>query len=451
MPTPSDQNMLYWYDEQIKRYLIQLIRIFSNFRVAEQTRDGVRYNRIPARYGDPTRMVSQIMNKLSENTVTSAPMITLHINAIELARERTQEPFYSETSQVIEKKYDPETDTYLNEPGNKYSVYRYMPVPYNLKINVDIWTTNTDTKLQVLEQILILFNPSIQIQSNSNPLDWTNVFEVELTDVTWSSRTIPVGTEESMDITTLQFTVPIWISPPAKVRRQQIIEQIITDIHLIRNFNTLGYTPNHYDFFDDFPEATEVVTTPGNYSLRITDNRAILVTRSDQPKPWSDLLTALNKYITPTSLIKLNTTNDSDNDLDLIIGSVAVDELDPTALIFTLDTDTLPSNSLPNITRIIDPTVNNPFNGLEPQTAGQRYLITKDIPQVAGWNFASANANDIIEFNGSDWVVSFNSAIDNNEQYVTNNYTGQQYKWTGDEWISSWQGTYNSGYWRLMV
>lgn len=448
---PSDQNMLYWYDEQIKRYLIQLIRIFSNFRVAEQTRTGVRYNRVPARYGDPSRMVSQIMNKLSENTINSTPMITVHIGTVEIARERTQEPFFSDTQQVIEKKYDPETDSYLNEPGNKYSVYRYMPVPYNLKINVDIWTTNTDTKLQILEQIWILFNPSIQIQSNSNPLDWTNVFEVELTDVTWSSRTVPVGTEESMDIATLQFTVPIWISPPAKVKRQQIIEQIITDVHLIKDFSTLGYSPNDYDFFNNIPDSAEIVTTVGGYSLRVTENKAILVNNADRPQPWSDLLQQLQKYITPTALIKLNTTNDSDNDLELIIGSVAVDELDPTALIFTLDSDTLPSNSLPNITRIVDPTASNPFSGLAPAQVGQRYLITKTLPNEPAWGFATANASDIIEYNGSEWVISFNSLVDTSEQYVTNNYTGQQYKWTGSEWISSWQGTYNPSYWRLVV
>ena len=62
--------------------------------------------------------------------------------------------------------------------GNLYSTDRYMPVPYNLTMQVDIWSGNTDQKLQLLEQILILFNPSIQLQQNTNPLDWTSVFEV---------------------------------------------------------------------------------------------------------------------------------------------------------------------------------------------------------------------------------------------------------------------------------
>ena len=82
-----------------------------------------------------------------------------------------------------------------------------MPVPYNLTIQMDLWSNNTDTKLQVLEQIFILFNPSIQLQSNSNPLDWTSVFEVELTDIAWSNRSVPVGTDDSIDISTLLLHV----------------------------------------------------------------------------------------------------------------------------------------------------------------------------------------------------------------------------------------------------
>ena len=57
----AGKNLDYWYDEQIKRYLLQLIRIFSNFKVREYTKNGVKYNRVPARYGDISRMVALIL------------------------------------------------------------------------------------------------------------------------------------------------------------------------------------------------------------------------------------------------------------------------------------------------------------------------------------------------------------------------------------------------------
>ena len=223
----AGKNLDYWYDEQIKRYLLQLVRVFSNFKVREFTKDGINYNRVPARYGDSSRMVASILRNNSENVINSAPFIAVTIQSIQPARDRTHEPFLVDTTQVAEREYDADTNTYSNTQGNLYTTQRYMPVPYNLTFAVDIWTTNTDTKLQILEQIFVLFNPSIQLQSNSNPLDWTSVFEIELSDISWSSRSVPAGVDESLDISSLTFNSPIWISPPAKVKRQSIIQQII--------------------------------------------------------------------------------------------------------------------------------------------------------------------------------------------------------------------------------
>ena len=81
-----------------------------------------------------------------------------------------------------------------------------------------------------------MFNPSIQLQQNTNPLDWTSVFEVELTDMQWSNRSIPAGVDETIDVSTLTFTLPIWLSPPAKVKRQiprpLAFEEVINVINL---------------------------------------------------------------------------------------------------------------------------------------------------------------------------------------------------------------------------
>ena len=47
------QNLDYWYDAQIRRYLTQFMRIFSGFKVSEGVRSGsTYYNRVPVRYAD---------------------------------------------------------------------------------------------------------------------------------------------------------------------------------------------------------------------------------------------------------------------------------------------------------------------------------------------------------------------------------------------------------------
>jgi hypothetical protein len=153
-----------------------------------------------------------------------------------------------------------------------------------------------------------------------------------------------------------------------------------------------------------------------------------------------------------TSLLKLNISNDSDSDEFLVVGSVVANPLDNTSLIFNLDVDTLPSNTLADLTKIVDPTASSPGDGLDAEELGQRYLITESISASGypSWN-VDANENDIIQYDGSNWTVVFNSAAITSTQYVTNDFTSKQFKWTGSSWISSYEGEYNPGYWRLVL
>ena len=56
------KNMHYWYDDQIRKYLLQLVRVFSHFQIKEQN----SFNRVPAIYGNPSRVVANILQGNSE-------------------------------------------------------------------------------------------------------------------------------------------------------------------------------------------------------------------------------------------------------------------------------------------------------------------------------------------------------------------------------------------------
>ena len=450
----KSENLDWWYDEQIRRYLIQLIRIFSHFRVREYTEKGVNYNRVPCRYADSSRMVTHIMRNNSENIINSTPFISVAIQSLKYEQSRTQEPFNVDTVQVAEREYDHQNNVYGDGPGNLYTVNRYMPVPYNLTIQVDIWSPNTDTKLQIMEQLMVIFNPSIQIQSTNNPLDWSSIFEVTLSDVNWSNRTIPTGVDDIIDIATMTFEVPIWINPPAQVKRQQIIQTIVQNIFSDTDDDFYGFDSQFYDFFRTVPETPEqLIITPNDYRLRIEASEAQLLTRDYQPALWSDLLEIQGGLITDTSLLKVNTSDDIDNELAMIVGGVREHPFDPSKLIWNIAADTLPADTLNPITRIIDPNDAFPGDGLPPKAIGQRYLVTADVPageNYWGENFVKGKANDIIEVGeGDNWFVAFESSESPDTEIVTNNYTDKKLKWDGEKWFSAYEGVYNGGFWRL--
>ena len=218
---------LHYYDGQIRRYLTQLIRMFSNFTVKEG--DG-KIKSMPVLYGDLTRQVANLIKENSENKLPTVPRMSLYITNLEIDRDRTSDSSFTSKVNIRERAFDKDGNEYLNTQGKNYTVERLMPTPYRMTINVDIWSSNTDQKLQILEQIFMLFNPSLELQTTDNFIDWTSITTVELTNINFSSRTIPVGTESEIDIATLTFTTPIYISPPVKVKRLGVITNIITSV-----------------------------------------------------------------------------------------------------------------------------------------------------------------------------------------------------------------------------
>lgn len=59
------------------------------------------------------------------------------------------------------------------------------------------------------------------------------------------------------------------------------------------------------------------------------------------------------------------------------------------------------------------------------------------------------SANDIIEYNGTEWVKSFDASSNSTREYVQNTFTTQQFKFEKGEWTDTYQGIYEGGYWRL--
>ena len=258
--------MDYWYSEQLRNYRLQFIRAFSNFYV-ETGNSGpnntVERIRVPCRYGDPSRIAATIVRGNSENKILSVPFISCHINSLNMAPERRQDPQLVDAAYVNERMYDSETGEYTNQIGNRYAIQRYMAVPYNLTMQVDIWTNNLSIKEQLLEQIMVLYNPAIDVQTSVNPIDWTVLTYIEMQDsITWSSRSIPVGTDNPIDVATFQFKVPIFINPPAKVQKQSVIHQIVTNI-VEGTYDESRMDWTEYEFL------ARNITTPGDSVIKV--------------------------------------------------------------------------------------------------------------------------------------------------------------------------------------
>jgi hypothetical protein len=494
--------MQYFYDGQIRRYLTQTIRVLSNFTV--RYGDGTLV-RVPVMYGDPDRQAASIIRQNSENKISSVPRISVYISGLELDRNRLGDPTYVGKVHVREREInnsDPNNPVYTTGQGRNYTVERLMPTPFKLTMKCDIWTANTEQKLQLLEQMLVLFNPSLELQTTDNYIDWTSLTVLNLGQVTWSSRSVPVGNDSPIDIASLSLDTPIWISPPVKVKHLGVITKIITSIHQGASIDKNTYIeglgqPLAGPETNMGPLLTREVITITDYNIQIYNNQAILLNKNENTIPreptldipirqgtpieWQSVFDKYpGKYTAGSSSLYLTQSNGTE-----IVGTVAISPLDPTILTVSWDADTLNTNTgidsngnldtdpdydvagsyRPNspgtFDAIIDPQKVYPGHGMQNVEAGDRFLIVEDIgaegnedgpdawKSTAGADFI-AHANDIIEWTGTAWNVIFNSAQESDTLlYQTNIYTGVQYVWNGVYWTKSFEGEYRAGEWRL--
>ncbi len=446
----------FFYDQQVKRYLEQFMRLFAGLSVRMGVdKDGTEiFQRVPIRYGDTSRMVAHILSNNSENALNTVPMISVHIQAFNMNASRRNNPTYQDKVQVYEKRYNKDLGVYESNTGDTYTVERYMPVPYDLEVVCDICTSNTDQKMQILEQLAVAFNPGVNIRSSGNVFDWSALTYVEMTNVQWSNRSLPVGNDEQLDFATVTFLMPIWINPPAKVKRQVLIYNIIGSIQTATSGYDLDTFPETFTT-DEPTTKSYLVLTFENYKIDVEGDKVYLLDQVgrnvgadwlNEIKPYGELRPGVSQL----RLRPSEAPNPGFKDDD-IIGTIVYDE-DPNRLHFTIDRNTLPADTLNMVNGIIDPTKHAPGQGSLPHAAiGQRYLLIAETPDIPEWNNVGAKANDIVQFNGTNWYIAFNSATEQELNIVTNANTMLKYKWVDGEWIDVYQGIYKEGYWRLYL
>jgi hypothetical protein len=462
----------WFYDGQVRRYLSQFMRIMSNFSVKDARG---QLTRVPVRYGDMNRQVSQILKKNSENTIPSAPFIACYIKDLQYDRARMQEPTFVSTVNIRERALDAAGNQYLNTQGSNYTVDRMMPVPYLADFAADIWTTNTDQKLQIWEQISVLFNPSLELQTTDNYIDWTSISVLTLKSQTWTSRAVPQGLEQDIEILNMVFDTHVWITPPVKVKKLGIITKIITTAFSAEQ----GVIRDDYSNSDAVLEALgdtllNVVVTPGDFDLLVMNNVATLISQNGQnnfleinvpayQNSWRSVLDLYpGSFRAGISQIRLKKDDGTE-----IVAYISLDPVDERRMVMNIDSDTIPTNTIiggrGTVDAIINPETFNPSG----RVSGIRYLILEDLnindqysnPGYDGpvaWENSDgsdpqAHGNDIIEWNGSQWNIVFDSTAVTSVVYITNSYTGIQYKWSQGSWSKSFEGVYDKALWRLVL
>ena len=455
--------MNYFYDKQIRQHLVQFIRMFSNFsvQIGESENGDPIYRTVPAKYGDPTRMAAAIMRENSENKMLSVPQITVYITNINMAPDRRHHIGMEAKQTIYEKEFNQATGDYTTDAGNSYQITKATPVPYDVDYAVDIWTSNTDQKLQLLEQLLVIFNPTIDLRSNKNPFDWTAFTYNELVNIQYSSRSQPVGTEDIIDIATLSFRTMMYLTPPAKFNRSKLIYTIINKLYTMDSDQVDLFRQNKSFSHDSL---SYVVVTPSQYwmevnasanTISIQNQDATTVDSNAETLSWRKILASIGNINDGFSQIRLRLAGTPDDDDSDVVATISYNSGNVNLLDFTLDSATLPSTTLTAVDKIVNPIAVAPGSGLPAAASGQRYIITDEVPIGGNWGMpisGNPGKGDIIAYDGANWSISFDaSANGSTAQYITNNDNSDLLYFNGEDWVHAWRQRYKPGFWRVFL
>jgi len=219
----------YWYDAQLRSYLLQFVTIFQGLQVqtGKGACDEAQFITVPCVIGNKDRVVAALHAGNTQNRMFSLPTMSAYLTGLSLAPERRKVQAY-----VDQRVTMPVGGVF---PNDLTVVKRAMPVPYNASLELSIWASNTQQMHQILEQILVLFNPDIQIQKSDGPFDWTKITKVELTDIT-NDENFPSAQDKRITIWTLNFEMPIFLSVPMGIK-DDLVRKVIIQISNLNQIN----------------------------------------------------------------------------------------------------------------------------------------------------------------------------------------------------------------------
>jgi len=256
----------YYYHQIFRKSIIAFGTVFNNIVIkrkqSSRKGDPIESIKVPCQYGpiqkylaiiaaepDPTRQAMQI----------TLPRISFEIKGLNYDGSRKLVPTqFSKT--VVPKGKDAE--------GRPVQYSQFMPVPYNLDVELNIISKNQDDGLQILEQILPNFHPALNVS-------------IEVIDETQEERDIAivlngVGYTDDYEgdytarrtlLWTLNFTVKTYLFGPVDVTRD--IRKITLDYRsdVVRRPAELRYSAEVESTDDPLVSRDEINPTTDNYKV----------------------------------------------------------------------------------------------------------------------------------------------------------------------------------------
>ena len=210
-----------FYNQSFRKLIIAFGQIFNNIVIQRTNSTGGVTARIkvPLAYAPKEKFLvrlDQQANLESREFATTLPRMGFEIKGLtyDASRKLTRVQKYSKVKS--------------GEDGEKMN-YNYTPVPYNIAMNLYIFTATAEDGLQIVEQILPYFQPDYTVTINAVPdLNIKRDIPIVLGNITYEDSYDESFTNRRAVIYTISFTAKTYLFGP--MNNQKVIKEVQTDI-----------------------------------------------------------------------------------------------------------------------------------------------------------------------------------------------------------------------------
>ena len=238
-----------FYHESIRKVIVSFGTMFNNINLVRKDNSGniSQSMKVPLAYGPREKFLVRLNEDadLTKQVAITLPRIGFEIQNLEYdsARKLNRVQRFKKVKGAEAKQLDAQ----------------YMPVPYNLSIELYIMAKQSDDALQIVEQILPYFQPDYTLTINDNvAMDSKRDVPIVLNSISYEDNYQGDFTTRRALIYTLSFTAKFYLYGPVTsskvIKTVQVDQYTDVEVNSPKREQRLTVTPNptSADADDDF-------------------------------------------------------------------------------------------------------------------------------------------------------------------------------------------------------
>ena len=231
------------YHELIRKTVVAFGTLFNDMYVYRKNSTGkiIQKMKVPLAYGPKQKFLvrlDQDSARTSDDGKTTA--LTLPRIGFEMTTLSYDAPRKLNRIQKFRKS---------KSADSKSLQHSYMPVPYNVGFSLFAMAKNSEDALQIVEQILPMFQPDYTISLNVMPnMEIVRDVPIVLNDVAYEDTYDGNFTERRVIMYTMNFTAKMYLYGPVTsqkiIKRVQVDQYSDTNVNVAKREQRIVVTPN---------------------------------------------------------------------------------------------------------------------------------------------------------------------------------------------------------------